>query len=75
MKFVIIIATNYIIKELKLFARRACSFSLLRSSKEKILSAYICVRLRLIKNPSLLWSLANKYSSLGKLQEGRFCGS
>jgi len=41
-------ATNYILKE-KLFARRACSFSLLRSSKEKELSAHICVCLRLIK--------------------------
>ena len=50
MGFVVIIATNHIINEIKLFALRACSFSLLMSSKEKIPSAYICVRLRLIKN-------------------------
>jgi hypothetical protein len=34
---------------IKLYAQRACSFSLLRSSKEKILSAQVCVRLRLKK--------------------------
>jgi len=51
-----ILAINCIIKEIKLFARRACSFSLLMSSKEKILSAYICVRLRLIENLNLCLS-------------------
>jgi hypothetical protein len=34
----------------KLLARRACSFSLLRLSKEKVLSAHVCVRLLLINS-------------------------
>ena len=69
----------HILKEIKLFARRACSFFLLRacrgearqtedgSSKKKILSAHICVRLRLNEsiNLCLLWLIeANLYTDI-----------
>jgi hypothetical protein len=67
--FVLKLPTVFFV-EIKLFARRACSFSQARSAGEKIPPAVVCVGLRLIyQNAKILTSLCKMRQKLNRIPE------